>query len=177
MSEQHVPFKTLGSHLKYLREQSSESLAEVSGAVEIDESMLEDIEEGFTRPEQEILTLLISHFSMNPQEAIQIWQLAGYEGEPDFLATDLSISDMQKNVVMVMTMDPRAAYTDGLDIDCNEAGVTLNFTQAGKDKPVVVSKVGMSYDQAQKTYEALQAALLRAKYLKGPKFLPPETTI
>jgi len=47
MSEQHVPFKTLGSHLKYLREQSSESLAEVSGAVEIDESMLEDIERRF----------------------------------------------------------------------------------------------------------------------------------
>lgn len=168
MSEKSAPFKTLGSHLKYLREHLNETLAEVCGAVEIDETTLFEIEEGISRPEEEILLLLISHFSMSPQEAIQVWDLAGYDGEPDLSRSELpSLSD--RGVVMVVATDPRTIYSDGLDINCNQAGVTLHFTQAGKDKSVVVSKIGMSYEQAEKVYESLQAALLRAKYMKGPK--------
>ena len=34
MSEQNAPFVTLGRHLKYVREQLQQSLAEVSGAVQ-----------------------------------------------------------------------------------------------------------------------------------------------
>jgi len=84
MSEQKQntpPFKTLGTHLKYLREQVRESLAEVSGAVEIDVNVLERIEQGFERPSEDILLLLISHFAMPDQEAVQLWELAGYDGD------------------------------------------------------------------------------------------------
>jgi hypothetical protein len=175
MSEKRAPFKTLGSHLKYLRENSNETLAEVSGAVEIDESVLWEIEEGHTRPAEEILLLLISHFSMNPGEAMQVWDLAGYDGEPDLVRNEIVSSDMNKNVMMIMAVDPRTVYTDGVDVVSNEAGITISFTQEGKDQPAIVSKVGMSHDQAQKVYEALQATLLRAKYLKGPKELPENT--
>ena len=47
---QQKPYQTLGKHLRYLREQHSESLAEVSGAVEIDEKLIERIEAGHERP-------------------------------------------------------------------------------------------------------------------------------
>jgi transcriptional regulator with XRE-family HTH domain len=172
----NAPYKTLGNHLKYLREQSSESLAEVSGAVEIDEQALGKIENGQERPPEDILLLLISHFSMPDREAVQLWELAGYEGSPELIrAVEPNIQeDVQKAVVMFMAIDGRTVYSDGLDILCNQAGVTLSFTQAtGKAQANSVSRVGMSYEQAELVSEALQKALLKAKYLNGPKRLPP----
>lgn len=171
MSEHKIPYKTLGNHLKYLREQCNESLAEVSGAVEIDEVMLSQIEDGLERPAEEILLLLISHFEMLPHEATKLWNLAGYYGEPDLLRGSMS-GDANKNVMTITVMDPRTVYTDGVEIAWNESGLSMHFSQAGKDKATVVSKVGMSYEQAERVYEALQAALMRSKYMRGPKSLP-----
>ena len=57
MESKSLPFQPLGGHLKYLREQSHQSLAEVSGAVEIDESALERIEAGLERPAEDVLLL------------------------------------------------------------------------------------------------------------------------
>jgi hypothetical protein len=53
----NTPFKMLGSHLKYLREQLQESLMEVSGAVEIETETLYRIEQGVERPTEDILLL------------------------------------------------------------------------------------------------------------------------
>lgn len=173
-----TPYKTLGDHLKYLRKQSNESLAEVSGAVEIDENVLERIEAGKERPAEEILLLLISHFSMPDPEAVQLWELAGYSGSPEVHKPNepAAHEDVQKAFYMFMAVDTRTVYSDGLDIYCNQAGVTLSFTQAtGKPQPNIISKVGMSYEQAEQVSEVLQKALLKARYLKGPKHLPPTT--
>ena len=176
MSEQHAPYKTLGTHLKYLREQSNESLPEVSGAVEIEELLLQKIEEGRLRPDEDILLLLISHFAMPDQEAVQLWELAGYDGAPDLnrSANQNTSDEVQKAVVMFMSIDPRAVYSDGIDIVCNNAGVTLSFTQDnGKPQQNIVSKVGMSYEQAERLQTALNYALLKARYIRQPKQLPP----
>lgn len=177
MSEHHganAPFKTLGTHLKYLREQGNETLAEVSGAVEIAEDVLRQIEDGYARPDEDILLLLINHFAMTDQEAVQLWELAGYDGAPTLLRDAESSTDTQKAVVMFLGIDARTMYSDGVDILCNQAGVTLNFTQAsGKQQSVTISRVGMSYEQAERVCQALQQALVKAKYLKGPKGLPP----
>jgi transcriptional regulator with XRE-family HTH domain len=180
MSDHHTPnarFKTLGTQLKYLREQSKESLAEVSGAVEIDESSMQRIEDGFERPAEDILLLLISHFGMPEQEAVRLWELAGYDGAPETLRSgqdDDAIHSAQKAVVMFLALDTRTIYTDGLEVTYNQAGVTFHFTQtSGKDQPTLVSRVGMSYEQAEQVMQTLQQTLLKAKYLKGPKPLPP----
>ena len=69
MSESPAPFMSLGNHLKYVREQARQSLAEVSGAVEIDEAYLQRIEAGVERPAEDILLLLISHFGVKDREA------------------------------------------------------------------------------------------------------------
>ncbi|MDB5181514.1 MAG: hypothetical protein JWP13_277 [Candidatus Saccharibacteria bacterium] len=160
------PFKTLGTRLKYLREQSRESLAEVSGAVEIDEDKLERIEQGIERPSEEILMLLMSHFNMQDTEAVQVWELAGYDRR---LGPDLVVPEELMNgrpVVMLLAVDVRTQYTDGVDITADKAGLTMAFTQQGAQGRQPVAKVGMSIEQAEATAQALQQALLRVKYMR-----------
>ncbi|MDB5171092.1 MAG: hypothetical protein JWO35_786 [Candidatus Saccharibacteria bacterium] len=177
MSEQHTPFITLGNHLKYVREQSHQSLSEVSGAVEIDERSLERIEAGKERPAEDILLLLISHFGVQDREAVQLWELADYDSDvPQQIKIDNDSQLIGKPTVMVLAMDMRTMYSDGLEVITNNAGLTLNFTQMiTPTQANSVAKVGMSYAQAEEVLRTLQQALLQARYQGGPKALPPST--
>lgn len=170
------PFQTLGTHLKYLREQSNESLQEASGAVEIDTETLQRIEAGAERPSEDILLLLIQHYNTQDHEAVQLWELAGYDGNTSphrMRLEDLLGKDGMKQVVMLIANDQRAMYSDGLDVTINNAGLTLNFTQvSGPDKATTVARVGMSYEQALQVAKTLHEALTKASYLRGPKGLP-----
>lgn len=174
MSEQNAPFITLGKHLKYVREQSHQSLAEVSGAVEIDEKRLARIEAGKERPAEDILLLLISHFNVQDREAVQLWELADYDSElPDQIKLEID-QPSGKPVVMLLAMDIRTMYSDGLEVVSNQAGLTLNFTQmVTPSQANTVARVGMSHEQAEQVLKTLQQALLQARYQKGPKALPP----
>jgi transcriptional regulator with XRE-family HTH domain len=176
MSESETPYITLGSHLKYVREQSRQSLSEVSGAVEIDENQLERIEAGQERPSEDILLLLISHFGVQDREAVQLWELAEYESDlPDEIRPDRSSAELSgKPVVMLLAVDVRTMYSDGLEVTINPAGVTLNFTQSVNQAQMAsVARVGMSHKQAEQVIRSLQQALLRARYLSDTKLLPP----
>lgn len=169
-SKSNAPFKPLGSHLRYLREQTQESVAEVSGAVEIDIDELERFEQGVERPSEDILMLLINHFDMQDNEAVRLWEMAGYEdskGDHFGLSADL----MGKPLMVVMAMDMRTMYSDGIQVQATKQGVTLNFTH-GKQP---VSRVGMSREQAEVVLRSLQTALLKSHYLGGPRLLPPPT--
>jgi transcriptional regulator with XRE-family HTH domain len=175
MSESNAPFTTLGKHLKYVRQQLDQSLAEVSGAVEIEENRLERIEAGEERPTEDILLLLISHFGMQEQQAVQLWELADYGDElPDHIKQDAD-QVISKSVVMLLAMDTRAIYSDGVEATVTKAGITLNFTQEGGQASTPVSRVGMSVDQAEEVLRTLQQAILQAKYSHGTKLLPPDT--
>ena len=176
MSEPNTPYGTLGSHLKYVREQSRQSLIEVSGAVEIDEQRLERIEAGLERPAEDILLLLISHFGVADREAVQLWELADYDSDlPDQIKPEGIEAELNfKNVVMLVGFDTRTIYSDGLDVIWNNAGMTLNFTQVtAPGQNLAVAKVGMSHEQAEQVINTLQRALLQAKYLGDKKLLPP----
>ncbi len=172
---QQTPFVTLGKHLKYVREQSKQSLAEVSGAVEIDANTLERIEAGTERPHEDILLLLISYFNIQDQEAVQLWELAGYDGDvPDKLRPGDELQIGAKNTVMLLALDMRTMYTDGLEIDNTATGLTLSFTQGSLKQPASpVARLGMSYDQAEQVIKQLQQAILHHRYDSGPKLLPP----
>ncbi len=175
MNEQHAPFTTLGKHLKYVREQLNRTIAEVSGAVEIDDKTLERIESGFERPAEDILMLLISHFEVQDQEAVQLWELAGYDGEvPEQFRPAIDIQPGIKGAVMLLALDLRTIYSDGFEVIPSKAGVTLHFTQAsGENQVSPVAKIGMSFDQAESVPKDLEQSLLKAKYQRGPKGLPP----
>lgn len=173
MSEAKNPYTTLGKHLKFVREQSKQSLSEVSGAVEIDEAQLARIEAGEERPAEDVLLLLISYFDVQDREAVQLWELAHYGTDmPDDIRVDNQFTD--KPMVMLLAVDVRTMYSDGMEVTVNDAGVTLNFTQAGgQTQPMPVARVGMSHQQAEAVIKAMQQAMLRSKYLGNRKLLPP----
>jgi transcriptional regulator with XRE-family HTH domain len=172
MNDKSAPFQTLGSHLKYVREQSRQSLAEVSGAVEIEEEQLRRIEAGLERPAEDILLLLISHFGVQDREAVQLWELAEYNSDlPDDIRPDSNIAG--KPVVMLLAVDVRTMYSDGLEIAVSPGGVTLHFTQGGNQQQNSVARIGMSHNQATEVINSLEKALLKAKYLGEHKLLPP----
>ncbi len=178
MSDLHTPFLPLGNHLKYVREQSRQSLAEVSGAVEIEQQHLERIEAGLERPAEDILLLLINHFGVQDREAVQLWELAEYDSDiPDEIRpTDIS-QTAGKPMVMLLAMDVRTLYSDGLEVIVNQAGVTLNFTQALSPTQVApVARIGMSHQQMTQVIRTLQQALLQAKYVGPTKLLPPPSS-
>jgi hypothetical protein len=177
MSRSDTPYKTLGSHLKYVREQSRQSLTEVSGAVEIEEEELERIEAGLERPVEDILLLLISHFGVPDREAAQLWELGEYEGDlPEDIQpmNDNSQQFVPKPTVMILAMDMRTMYSDGLEVAVDPSGVTLQFTQAlNASQAAPIARLGMSHVQAEEVIRTLQQALLSAKYVSATKQLPP----
>lgn len=152
------PYKQLGLWLKGLRQKKQETLAEVSGAVEIEAETLQEIEKGINRPGEDILMLLISYFNVREDDAVKAWELAGY----DKLTPGGSSSDHgSSQSVFVMPFDVRVAYTDMAHVSKNKYGVTINFSQADGigGQPLVVSRVGMSYEHAKKLLEVLQKSL------------------
>ncbi len=185
MKQPEKPFANLGKHLRDVREQSKRSLAEVSGAIEIEEQALRLIEMGQKRPEEDVMLLLISYFNVRDQEALHLWELAHYDSDlTDHIQFQESNNDtdaaslMGKPVIMMLAMDVRTMYSDGLEINWNQAGMTLNFTQtnsqvAGQPPVISVARVGLSYNQAELVLKNLEQALLRAKYIGNRKLLPP----
>lgn len=162
------PYKSLGLWLKRMRIKKQESLDEVSGAVEIDSGLLSEIERGAKRPGEDILMLLISYFSVKEEEAVKIWEMAGYD-KPGRTASSGSEESIQP--VLVMPMDVRIVYTDLAHISTNKYGLTINFMQSDGigSQPLAVSRVGMSREHAAKLLKTLEKALRP----KEQKMLPP----
>ncbi len=177
-TNQEYPYKPLGARLRGMRERLRESLAEVSGAVEIELDSLTAIEQGVHRPSEDILLLLISHFAIKEDEASKLWQLAGYE-KLDSQSTAMGSDEFGqlKNTVMVMPLDVRVVYTDMAHAVVNDHGVVLNFMQTSGPggQPMAISRLGMSREHALSVIELLQKTLA-AHDTKMPKALPaPES--
>lgn len=166
----------LGDKLKGLREQSKESLAEAAGAVELAEEQLLRIEQGFERPSEEILMLLINHFGMKEDDAVQLWELAGYDNIED---DDSEKQQAAKTtIVMSIALDPRVMYSDSVHIAGNPHGIVFSFMQpgAGQLPQMPVARVGMSRDQARKMLHLLNETLQHLDTPQPPKQLPPSTS-
>jgi transcriptional regulator with XRE-family HTH domain len=167
-SNTEFPFKPLGAWIRRMREKSQKSLAEVSGAVEIDSDLLKAMEQGVQRPSEDILMLLISYFAIKEEDAVEVWELAGYTKSDANEPTTGEADQVQP--VIVMPMDARIVYTDMVNIKQNKYGLTINFLQSDGigGKPLAVSRVGMSRDHAEKLLVALAEA-----FKKEQKLLPP----
>ncbi len=160
-----TPFNKLGARLKYVREQRRETLAEAAGAVEIDVEALDRIESGYECPAEDILLLLMDHFDVHDQDAVQIWETAGYAAGTDARdGRSRGLEQLEKgSAVVVLAMDMRTQYSDGIEISANTAGVVLQFTQEGVNGSQPVARVGMSYEQAQTVLDSLQRTILQGK--------------
>lgn len=171
------PFQQLGGKLRIIREQRRESLAEVSGAVEIDTDVLEKIESGEQRPSEDILLLLLSYFDVHDEEATSYWDLAGYnngESEKSTGPSQQSTFDLNQPVAMLMPMDLRIVYTDMVHVMSNNFGIVMNFMQTAgpNNQPLAVARIGMSREHAQSVVDILQQTLAQAN--QPPKMLAPD---
>lgn len=164
MQESNIaPYKTLGTHLKYVREQRSETIAEAAGAVEVDVETLERYESGSERPAEDVLMLLIDHFDVKDQEAVQLWESAGYTRANDHRAKS-PLENLEKNAsIVVLALDMRTQYTDGIEVTASKNGIVMQFTQGAVGSKQPVAKLGMSYEQAEEVLKTLQLAILHGR--------------
>ena len=171
-SKSQQPFSLLGEHLKQCRETRHESIAEVSGAVEIDSDLLERIENGEVCPSEDILNLLINHFSLQDHEAGQLWEWAGLSRSDE---SRVDLQDLASKATLVLVaVDSRIQYSDSVNIKIDDNGVVLNFMQVGMHgQNVPAARVGMSYEHAQRFMDVMQSVMLRYTYLPRHKLLPP----
>jgi len=160
---QKSPFRPLGRRLKELREKANESLAEVSGAVEIDVRELASYELGQSRPTEEVLLMLISHFSAQDEEAVQLWELAGYG------VTKLSSAQMTSDISASGNTSAKnpILFTDVVDVMVNNYGVVMNFMQSSGPnvKPSTVARIGMSREHAKSVLQILQMTLSQTEQI------------
>jgi len=182
-SQNSSPFSTLGSKLRWQRERLRESIAEVAGAVEIGEEDLLKIEQGSQRPSEDLLMLLFNHFNTAEDEAVSLWELAGY-AKDDLEDNDSESDDLPDQsqhihkIMMTVAMDPRVIYSDSTQVIGNKHGLVLNFMQPaiGNLQPVTVARVGMSRAQAEALQLLLKETLDQLKRDDEPKHLPPQAS-
>jgi hypothetical protein len=157
--ESEGQFKALGQSLKALRTRANESLAEASGAVEIDVRELASYELGDRCPSEDVLLLLISHFGAKDDEAVRLWEMAGYS------TSKVPIAQMSNEIRPAAPADKPVLFTDIVDITVNNYGVVMNFMQNGgpNTSPIHVARVGMSQEHARSVMEILQATLSQAE--------------
>jgi transcriptional regulator with XRE-family HTH domain len=162
---QKSPYRPLGRRLKALREKAKESLAEVSGAVEIDVRELASFELGQARPNEEVLLMLISHFSAQDEEAVQLWELAGY-GVTKISSAQM-ISDISISGQATTSTNNPILFTDVVDIMVNNYGVVMNFMQSSgpSSKPNTVARIGMSREHAKSVLQILQVTLSQTEQI------------
>jgi transcriptional regulator with XRE-family HTH domain len=163
---QKSPFRPLGRQLKALRDKANESLAEVSGAVEVDVRQLASFELGQTRPTEEVLLLLISHFGAHDDEAVKLWELAGYgvsKVAAAQMSSDTAAHQQNSNAQQLKPI----LFTDVVDIMVNNYGVVMNFMQSSgpNSKPNAVARVGMSREHAKSVLQILQVTLAQTEQI------------
>lgn len=166
------PYRPLGKRLKALRARANESLAEASGAVEIDVRELASFELGKVRPTEDVLLLLISHFGAKDDEAVRLWEMAGYGMER------IPASHMINNEALAgqsASPDSRVIFTDVVDIVVNNYGVIMNFMQTGPaNTSQPVARVGMSREHAKSILQILQTTISQTEQ-SIPKSIPSDS--
>jgi transcriptional regulator with XRE-family HTH domain len=152
-------FKILGKQLKALRSRANESLAEASGAVEIDATQLARYELGESRPSEDLLLLLISHFGAKDDEAVKLWEMGGYG--MDKIPVAHQGNEQPYVQPPEIANETRILFTDVVDITVNNYGVVMNFMQGATptSKPSTVARVGMSREHAKSVLEILKVTL------------------
>lgn len=158
------PYKNIGDRLRQWRQKMHESIAEVSGAVEIDSEQLKKIETGIELPSEDILLLLISHLDIEENAAAQILEQAGYVRPQNGTSGLPGLSNMDEQIIkqtlMIIPFDNRILYSDSVNISATPDGVVMDFLQTTSNpQPATVSRIGMSLDHAARMHKVLTEIL------------------
>lgn len=159
----------LGIALRAYRVAAGESIEELAEATELRIEKLNRLEAGQVTPTDSDIELLARHYTLRENEVSRLLELAGHQ-EGDFnidLATeDVSLDKLNKDFEVLFAP---IFYTDMVNVVSNDYGITINFIQngSGGDKPVVVSRVGMSHKHAESIISVLQETLKRLQEKKS----------
>lgn len=182
MQRGDYPYKNIGQRLKQWRQELHESVAEVSGAVEIDSEQLQRFEKGTELPSEDILLLLISHLGVSDNEARVLMEQAGYLSGSSDTTPGMSHMDEQmiKQLLMIIPFDNRIMYSDAVNISATPKGVVFDFLQkAGNPQPATIGRIGMSMDHAKKLQKLLNEMIPQTRrpirLLEQPKNKPSQT--
>lgn len=172
-SSPEFPYQALGQKLRAARVRKKRTVAEASGAIEVNEDILKSIELGKLRPEEDTLNVLISYLDIAEEEATGIWDLAGYNKHDTVFNIDEVAQEVAQSMAMIMPNDLRVVYTDMVHVMVNDYGVIMNFLQGGgpNNQPLAVSRIGMSKDHARSIIELLQKSLNQAEQKPSGKQL------
>jgi hypothetical protein len=111
---------------------------------------------------------------MRDDEAASLWQLAGYDQPRNHHDHDFGDDNgnNSRSAVLVMAVDPRIIYSDGVQVTASNNGVTVSFSQSsGTPSSLTTARIGMSREQAYAVIRTLQDALSRSE----PRQLPGGT--
>lgn len=160
-----TPFSDFGNQLKEFRKKAKESIAEVSGAVELDAGFLADIEAGKNQPTEDIVLLLISHFALKDDEALKMWELAGYDQQSSGVTSIVNDDKGPVQTAFISPNDAKILYTDMVHVNANKYGVIVNFLQGlgTNNQPVSVSRIGMSHEHAESLLKVLEETIRLSK--------------
>lgn len=169
------PYKSLGKKLKAARERQKRSVAEASGAIEINEDVYVNIELGNQKPEEDTLMVLLSYLEIKDEEANKIWELAGYDDKTTIQSS--TTVELGQQTAIALPNDLRVVYTDMVHVMVNDFGVVMNFLQGvgPNSQPLAIARVGMSKEHAKSVLEILGKSLekseqrTKTKQLKSPK--------
>lgn len=172
MESKKNPYVEFGRALKAIRTRFDETIEDVSGAVELMPEDIAGYEAGKKRPSEDILDLLITHFSVKETEAIKLWKLAGYDIPRDIEGTDEPAVFPQP--VVIIPLDNRIMYSDSVNVMINDKGVVMNFMQnsGAPGKKLSAAKIGMSLKQAKKVLEVLDKSIEAASSHNSQNKLP-----
>lgn len=168
MQRSDFPYQNIGQRLRQWRQELHESVAEVSGAVEIDTEQLQRIEKGIELPSEDILLLLISHLGVGDTDARVIMEQAGYASSASGNAQLGGMSHMDeqmiKQLLMIIPFDNRIMYSDAVSVSATPKGVVFDFMQkAGNPQPAVIGRIGMSMEHARRLQQLLDEMLPQTK--------------
>jgi hypothetical protein len=114
--------------------------------------------------------LLISHFGAKDDEAVRLWETAGY-GMDKIPASQMNNSDQV--VPLISAAENKVLFTDIVDIMVNNYGVVMNFMQAGPGNSThSVARLGMSREHAKSILKILQHTLSQTE--QPGKIVSPE---
>ncbi len=161
--------KELGIAVRAYRVAAGESVEELADATELSSELLQKIEAGLQKPTIGALEMLGRHYSLRDSEVRRLLELAGHNSKDFELDLEQADIDLRKLTSQYDVLFAPIFYTDMVNVVSNQYGVTINFIQNanGEDKPVVVSRVGMSHQHAESIIQVLQESVKRAKKGQG----------
>lgn len=138
--------KMIGQVLKNQRVKKHQTLAEVSGAAEIEIETLSKIEAGNLLPDEELLITLISYLKIPDDAAQDIFIIAGYfEEETDRLAQP----------------GMPAIYADSTNVINSRDGVIIDFSQPSIDGQMNTFRFGLNQNVASELTKQLMQSLTK----------------